>query len=347
MMIFKDNMGYSYSELIPPAILLDNPRITRKEFVRLLSNINASGPEYHKGLHGLASILRLHSNKKVKSTDIDEHGIPLSPPHFSVNSYRHNERWTPPKFKVVVHVRNEVEPVRRVKKGSSGRLKVGKDWVEEFIFPKEKGLVLAIFEETNLLPGISTGEYSPGSDGPRYLYDMKILPFRVLREKQEFDSLEELTTAWPQFDPNCMYEFSQKTGVFGTGTFGKNNFVWFQTNGRYYLDRTKTFNRIPASFNADIMSYGYTDLILTAEAIKHKVWKLLSSKKNKKYLEDFLRNFSDSFRRYEQAVWDSHTSLWAKKQEMTVYELLRMRIIGPNFDNRYKKQFTAPNPVTF
>lgn len=71
---------------------------------------------------------------------------------------------------------------------------------------------------------------------------------------------------------------------------------------------------------------GYTDLILTKEAIKHKAWKLLSYK-GRGHLQDFLRDFPDARVEYERAVFDSHTSLSAKLQGLSVSDFLRFRML--------------------
>ena len=110
--------------------------------------------------------------------------------------------------------------------------------------------------------------------------------------------------------------------LHGIGTEGK--FFWRIEEGRYFLDG-KTFDRITAGLTS--VQYGYTDLILTAEAIKHGAWKLLS-RRGLKHIPDFLRDFPDSRERYRRAIWDSHTSLYAKRKGMTVNEFLRMRRIG-------------------
>jgi len=124
-----------------------------------------------------------------------------------------------------------------------------------------------------------------------------------------------------------MYDFSQPEGHFSVG-WGWKNFLWRLEDGKYYLDE-ETFNRIPAGFfqrdRKGELSYGYTDLILTAEAIKHEAWKLLSYR-GLDHLGYFMKDFPDSKQRYEQAVWDSHTSLAAKNRGMTVTELLRLRL---------------------
>lgn len=72
---------------------------------------------------------------------------------------------------------------------------------------------------------------------------------------------------------------------------------------------------------------GYTDLILTVGALRHNAWKVLS-RNGRKHLDAFLRGFPDVRADYARAVWDSHTSFYAKSKGMTLFEFLRARIQG-------------------
>ncbi|MFH1211919.1 MAG: hypothetical protein V1659_03230, partial [Candidatus Woesearchaeota archaeon] len=102
--------------------------------------------------------------------------------------------------------------------------------------------------------------------------------------------------------------------------------LWSMRENRYYFDE-RTFDLIPASIRSKNRHYGYTDLVLTREALRHRAWKLLSYK-GLCHIDQFLRDFPDARLQYERAVWDSHTSLFAKGAGMTVFELLRMRLLG-------------------
>lgn len=70
---------------------------------------------------------------------------------------------------------------------------------------------------------------------------------------------------------------------------------------------------------------GYTDLILTCEVIKKKDWRVLQYR-GYEHLDDFLKQNPDSYQAYQKAVWDSHTSLYAKKEKLTNTQLLRGRL---------------------
>lgn len=154
----------------------------------------------------------------------------------------------------------------------------------------------------------------------RYNCKLIIIPFRGEWESQIFSSEEELFKKWPQFHINFVYNWSQKGGKFNS--FLGKSFQWKQENDLYSLDPI-TFDLISDGFTTNY-EFGYRDLILTAEAIKNKAWKLLSYK-GLKHLEAFLKKFPDSLKKYEKAVYDSYTSSFAKSHNMTTTEFLWWR----------------------
>lgn len=170
---------------------------------------------------------------------------------------------------------------------------------------------------------------------PRYKYKLKVREFIPVHEIEAFNSEEELFQKWPQFKPENKYEFFQPNGSFSVSN-AEDKFLWKNINGRYYLDE-ETFNRIPSGCLFTKRECGYTDLILTAEAIKHRAYKLLSCE-GYKFLGYFLRDFPDSKARHEKAIWDSHTSLYAKEKEMNHLELIRFRLIPRNVEEDNKPE---------
>jgi len=58
-------MGAPFDGLIPATILLDNPGVTKEEFMELLQGLKVKGDWnflYFSGLEGLARILNLRTN---------------------------------------------------------------------------------------------------------------------------------------------------------------------------------------------------------------------------------------------------------------------------------------------
>jgi len=72
-------------------------------------------------------------------------------------------------------------------------------------------------------------------------------------------------------------------------------------------------------------TYDWADLILTAEAIRTKFWKVLQ-RRGLEHMDEFLETHPEVKERYAEAIWDSHTSLFAKQKRMTHTELIRMRL---------------------
>jgi|APSaa5957512622_1039677.scaffolds.fasta_scaffold31734_1 hypothetical protein len=167
--------------------------------------------------------------------------------------------------------------------------------------------------------------------------------FLNLKHSEQYGRSEQ-----ESFDPEFAYDWGQRSGELkmrGLITGDIPNFFWLNENGRYYLD-PKTFELIPAGRIVHVTESegknkegtvkrfiswrmnrdpGYTDLVLTAGALKHNAWKVLS-RNGAGYLDDFLKEFPDVDAAYERAVWDSHTSLYAKENGMNVSEFLRARV---------------------
>ncbi len=305
-------MGFAYVDLIPAAILLDNPGITREEFSELLDkthyswikryeredpwdSYNFNEPDikdYHSGLNGLAKVLGLTESKefiKFQKPRVDENGLFVKAP----------DLWPARKedehaYEVVIHEKNVFEPTKVIEALSWTKLQVEDIW-KEVQLSIEKGIVTRIFEE--------------------------IKPFYSKFREEKFQTKEKLYEKWPQFHSDFKYDWSQKRGSL-KALLAENCFFWRQQDKRYYL-HDKTFDIISPSFRIS-RDFGYTDLILTAEAIKNKAWKLLSYRGDI-HIPQFLKNFPDSRKRHGKAVWDAYTSLYAKSKQMPVRDFLKMR----------------------
>jgi len=320
-------MGYPYHELIPAAILLDNPGILREGFVRLLSEIpcnrlcaysskdpweikdETDNTDFDNGLEGLARILGLEKSQEYAEfmkPSFDENGIKISLPYLDVPL----DEDVGYKYRIAIHEKNVLGTSRIVSELSWNKLCVGSLW-KEVMMGLEEGLVTKIIEEKLL-----NGEGVEDASVPGFEYKMEIISFERKGRVELYRTDEDLLEAWPQFHPDFIYDWNQERGQFMV-LGNLDNFRWVMKNGKYYLD-SETFNRIQASF------IGYVDLILSSEAIKRKAWKLLSYK-GRVHLPQFLRDFPDAKEVYDRAVWDSHTSLYAKQKGMTNNDLLRMR----------------------
>lgn len=354
-------MGFVYDELIPASVLLNNPGITKEEFVELLSEIKVSTSTYNREdpwdiysiqttrakfgfgmlrLYKLANFLGIKESddfKKSLEPTIDENNLWLSKPYFSYWLY-------PDSFHVYLHYRNKIRKEKIIYGFSYYEL-------EESDFPnkppsKHSHIWFSVFNDKPIgvvkkiitkkeFDYYSSEQYKMinfpeqdflGSDPPQYYYSCLVTLFFEKREILRVSSLEKAVEKFPQFHPDYVYNWKKTKGNF-LG-FGTEKFCWKNKNGKYYFDE-KTFDKIPASFRCNSkrpFSFGYTDLIITAEAIKKKAWKLFSYG-GTMHTENFLAKNKDVNEKIRKAIWDSHTSIYAKEKNMTVKEFLRSRIL--------------------
>lgn len=327
-------MGYMYHELVIPAFLLDNPGLTKEELVERFSRMPSGLDHFEedfplegrfdsafplmKNLDEFADKFRIKYKQEFIDFDSnrkeDENGLYIDSPKI------HEPENSQYKYVVVIHKENIVHPPKRTTQWSWHELSIGSIW-EEVQNGEETGIVRKIFEVINS----PSGNEDEPCDGPSYRYDMELSLIEEKYDIEKFMTEEDLFEKWPQFHPENKFDFSQESGSFFAG-MNSDQYHWYQKNSRYYLDKEKTFNRIPAG-TAKSIKYGYTDLILTAEAVKHSAWKIISYR-GKDHMEQFLKAFPDSVKRYNKAVWDSHTSIYAKEKGITVNELLRLRMLG-------------------
>jgi len=154
-------MGYPYHTLVTPAILLDNPGITREEYIQLLDRVHTHSLYefgkgcrwssvkrkvedncYHKGIKGLAELLNLTTTQQWRDFNevgSDRNGLVIRPPE-----YFPDDRSGKIVHKVWVHEKNVLESEREVEEISWGKLKVGEVW-EEVMMGSERGVVQKIF----------------------------------------------------------------------------------------------------------------------------------------------------------------------------------------------------------
>lgn len=331
-------MGAPYHGLIPAAILLDNPGITREEFIKLLDETHApvsvkkwysvgksEYEEYHGGLHGLGIILHLKKTDKFNEFNkpkYDENKLEIFPPRLNIIRNRKKGTWLPPKFRVGLHIENIVSnEIEEIEAPSFDKLKKGDVWTDPLL-EYEQAIVVRILNESNFRDKENDDYFETI---PQFKYKMQIRRFERKGIVQKFQSLEKLVQKYPEFHPDFMYDFSQEKGYLWVSPFAElKDFKWIKKDSKYYLDPI-TFNIIPIGIGCG--GIGYTDLILTAEAIRLKAWKLISYCGKRYYLDSFLKKFPDAADRHARAVWDAYTSLAAKQKQMTTSEFLRWRLL--------------------
>lgn len=282
-------MGRWYSELIPPAILLDHPGITADKYSAAISDANKEEGEKPYLLPKLLDL-----PEKPEEFTVGPYGYELPPPRLAVdrNPYR-------------------VQLVTGIK---LGRPEIGSTTSEEIT----QGQLLEI--PGQLRPCLVNNILSNG----QFEY-LRVFP---QIESESFESTEELFKKYPQLRPENVYDLQTPSGRFCSPnkTYrGLENIGWKNVNGRYYFDE-ETFNRIPEGGCLRNRNVGYTDIILTAEIVRRKRWDLLDIESTSEAKESFLKRFPSSKKRVEKAVWDAQTSMFAKEHDLTNLELMHRRL---------------------
>ncbi len=329
-------MGYAFNELVAVAVLYLNPGINKERYVRLLDRTHSAcffeykpghamdywshetqDKSYHNGLEGLAKHLCLNRCQDFidfQKVHYDEHGFIVRPPDIFPADNSEN-----PAYAVVVHEGNELEEPTIVSHWSQDKVKPGDCW-EEMQVGDEYGRIVEVIEQKE----IHHSQDEQLSDDHMFNYE-SVLRVRKVKKKLSvytYLSRKDAIVAWPQFHPRNEFDWSLRKGHFLViGPFQTDDFYWKQINGRYFIDE-QTFDRIPSSVLSG--SYGYTDLLMTAEAIKRKAWKVLSYH-GLDHFSEFLSRYPYARKIYEKSVRDSHTSLMARSESISNSDLLRWR----------------------
>lgn len=320
-------MGYWYSELIPPAILFDHPRITVDKYTsKLKSN------EVHL-LHPfdpyiLPPLLRLpytQSYKDFKTPEVDSNGLEVFKPYIS--SY--DQPYT-----VTQHLRNELHPSQEHELISSRNIQNNRITPIGIPYEQRTCLVNEILKKEIIFPNENTSNYYEDNDPGVQVFRYKFIGQEIeeIYDEEQFDSVDSLFTKWPQFRPENVFDFTVNQGRFRESNIGIESFGWKSINGRYYFDEL-SFDRIPEGGSIREKGVGYTDLVITAEVVKKKQTGMIGGSfrdwYNEDKLENFLKRFPSSRKRVDLAIWDAHTSIYAKQNGLSHLELIRLRL-GPH-----------------
>lgn len=332
-------MGYTNKDLIPAAILLDNPGITRGEFIKRLQGVRYSEDRE-----------RIRNEQGALADSV------LKPFPLNLRGCKDLSRYIPKddsaifRFAEILKLGRRTEHldtlgslVRKDELLVKGRVPEIYEGLEDgtwgwpsldwFTARKEDGLFYVDSRQPSYLTGRTQfGRFTNCSDHKEgdivFITDTgaNFYPFRIKRFAKDygdeqlmeieeviisrmgkvFHSLTELLELHPYFDPEFMFDFSQTEGNLDSGF--TEGFRWRKEKSEYFLD-WETFRKIQKVSGSEYHPEGsYTDLILTAEAIKHGAWKLLSAY-GLAYIHDFLTTFPDSKRRYDLAVEDAHYPL--------------------------------------
>ncbi len=161
------------------------------------------------------------------------------------------------------------------------------------------------------------------------------------------ESPEVLYDSFPQLQVDSVFDWSPNQGKINLPTLGSTSsnfgcYRWIRKGNRYFFDPA-TFDRIDTTSFLELLKRkevgeeetkgqeyggGYTDLLLTAEAIKRRAWALFSWS-GVFLMGDFFKQYPFVREVYNQAVVDSHYSLYAKGRGLSYQDLLRVRATNP------------------
>ncbi len=325
-------MGYPYHELIPPAILIDHPGITKEEFVQRLSEAeysdfsrytkddpwdvhtpNTDSP-YKKGVAGLSDILHLGESeqfKRFKQPRRDVFGIPLRAPEvMPVLKSDFAKGITAIKYKITTHHRNEpgahfdvsCENGNWVRVGDVTEVRIDDSWATQpALITEVNSLDFSpeiVYNQAELFKEPVDPETIPSL---AWNWSARVRPFKPVESEQVVDTEEEVWATVPEYHPLFRFNFDQQQGHFyiSRSDYKNKPFRWMNNDGKYYLD-PKSFELMTEGYGATY-EFGYTDLVLTAEAIRLKAWKLFSNR-GRMHLPQLFEEFPDTKKRYESAV---------------------------------------------
>jgi hypothetical protein len=337
-------MGFIYDELIPVAILYDNSGLTKEEYAQKLSTIGpCDSINTQLGLVSVAEFLRLKP-RSDRSINLRSYALELDfnstfdywrhtitqgfhdVPELKREGYHDSSLW--------VYARrshralpSETIALKKTSYDSGDLLSCDYRW-PQFL----DGMNAHVISVQNGREVKSWRDH--GMNGRHWHYaDQKlhVIPFTKQSDYFIHETLDDLFKQHSEIDPEVIWDFDQQEGSFRVGWRPKINacFRWRQENGRLYVDKS-TFDGIPLHFSMTSEegsgeSYGFTDLILTAETIRTKYWKMLEHA-GLRNLNELLSAHPDVIPRYERAIWDAETSLFAKRRGMTHTQLLRFRM---------------------
>ncbi len=311
-------MGYPYDELVPVVILADNPGVTKEELAELYQKTNLySGeiPYYSFASRSwdgdFKNVWRPFKKQK------DATGFKVEGRHHTYT--RAEQRAIIWKHNLAHWDNRDVFP-RGERDAQNDSSFFPKFFRAEYIHQGLYGVGKILQCESHTLPWKFSICYAPGWPEKRGL----IYAFEEERNLYRyFATLSELIKEYPPLAPENVFDFEKPFGSFDK--LDDKVFTWYKRGERYYFDKENFVSTTNAG--GDVLNQGYTDFIITQEAVRAGAWKLLTYR-GLSHLENALKRFPQIKRAYEQAVVDAHTSLHAKAEKMTVNELLRLRLEG-------------------
>lgn len=326
--MLKSSMGTVNIKVIPAAILYSNPGINRDEFVVLLNQIRYSCKSnygvadlddphhlelgsygFHGGIFELARILCLEC-------DLEE--IPFVYPNvldalnerpeenalgkLYVEPRSENDMWLTPRYFLQVGIK-ERHLGEEINKRSA------------FFEQPAVGNIYSDFRKKHYrIRKVHSVRHSvvDGNDKFTAVTDSEI--FDYLPVIEQFESIDALVAKHPDYNPDVCINWNKPESFFIAPNFRfDKNIRWRQKNGKYYL------------LQDCLSEENYSDIVITAEAIRKKKWGLFQFH-GYCLTQKFLVENEDSDYAHQKAILDYWLSRYGKLNNMTNTELLRYRL---------------------
>ncbi len=330
-------MGAPHDAFVPAAILLENPGITLEEFDERLRSV---GPFYkqHTSPFGrnslifnlnpyrtgvlpiLRDILRVESDLRVIE--------PIKKDRWSIPSLEAvptpgMQSWLSPTYNVNKYLGTRQGEIETREGADYGDYKEGKEicWGLEqknyfclngTLQEDHKGM-----DRKNTFRIEEIISRTIKQIGAQQVPQAKLKLTRTIPvyQQETFETLGDLTKNYPKFSPARLFNLGQERGRLYVGHPFGIFLRWFKKSQGYYLDTKHLLEMEKLSHDKISPDSIYTSIILTAEAIKHKEWEMVSYASGDErdgILAQFLMAHPDSKIRHDNQLiqfWDSKNAL--------------------------------------
>lgn len=346
-------MGAPNYSMIPAAILLQNPGITREEFVELLNKTKV-GPSpnlkrpwtqlpedkldlvFHSGLHELGEILGLRRNASVHVNYSAEKAL--------IHSAKEQGK------KIIAIPENKTLLLAKQDEYTTRTLfvktKLMKDkWQIEFQTVDSKEILLETKTDNFILnfkpePGklfhihgvlnetyriakildIQNGK-NEGQHNTRLEVDVLNWEHKI----NTYDNENALKKHHPNLTAENIYDWTKNRGNIH-GEFLRSRPTWQKKGDKYYLENPLEIKKgRPTKLDLKLHETMYGDLIVTSEALKKEAWSLFGFY-GYMYPQKFLVDHPDSFNEHHKSMNDYWLYRYAKNNSLTISEYMRLRL---------------------
>ncbi len=332
-------MGAPNNSLIPAAILLDHPGLTEEELIAAMDETRSSGTfsshfirdwgdygqgrrvdyeddRYHRGPIGFAEIMGLR--QKFQGT-LGENEMVIC----GVVPRKQNDVWLSPAYHVTRDAPDGVGAVEKVQEAMIYDIpRPGVIFQHKKEVDPVRYRIVRVLSKRPFISNGHNGSSRPHPDTP-WIATVDAQSLQSSHTEEQFTELDALIRAYPHCDPRKMYDFSQQRGEFPIAYY--RHIPWLRRDEKYYLDTDSLMQIQNKKTGKNRREELFGDIVMTAEAIKHKAWNLLCYNGGKN-AQRFLADFPEARERHDRAIADFWLSQYAVTEHMTNTDLLRLRM---------------------